>query len=319
MRRIALEEHFVMNEPEHIDRWKSLIPNVPTSATDKILKPLVDLGEGRLEAMSKAGIDLAVLSDVGIVQNVLDPTPALRLAKQSNDFLAKVVQQNPNHFAGFAAVPLVDPKAGADEYERAVTQLGFKGAMINGQTNGHYLDDGRYDVFWERVQALDLPVYLHASDPLVPPVTYEGCPPLSGAVWSWTAETAAHALRMIFNGTFTKYSRAKLILGHMGETLPFLLWRIDRRTKGFATGPTIVPSDIFRKNIVITTSGVFADHPLLCSLAEIGDDSVLYSVDHPFEDMQEAADWFDKAPIPENTREKISWRNAARLLKLEAF
>ena len=201
MHCIALEEHFVMNQPEHIDRWRSLTPNVPTSMTDKILKPLIDVGDGRLEAMSKAGIELAVLSDAGIVQNVLDPTPALRLAKESNDFLAKVVQQNSDHFAGFAAAPLVDPEAGADEFERAVEQLGFRGAMINGQTNGHYLDDERYSVFWERVQALDMPVYLHASDPLVPPVTYEGCPQLTGAVWSWTAETAAHALRLIFNGT----------------------------------------------------------------------------------------------------------------------
>ena len=316
MRRIALEEHFVMNEPAHVDRWRSLIPNVPASVTDKILKPLIDVGDERLEAMSEAGIDLAILSDAGIVQNVLDPTPADRLAKESNDYLAKVVQQNPNRFEGFAAVPLVDPDTGADELERAVTQLGFKGAMINGQTNGHYLDDDRYSVFWERVQAIDVPVYLHASDPLVPPVTYEGCPQLTGAVWSWTAETAAHALRLIFNGTFTKYPKIKLILGHMGETLPFLLWRIDRRTKAFATRSTIVPSDIFRQNIAITTSGVFADQPLLCSLAEIGDDNVLYSVDHPFEIMQEAAKWFDNAPISGETREKIAWRNASRIMKL---
>ena len=314
--RIALEEHFVMDEPEHIDRWRSLIPAVPSSITDKILEPLVDLGEARLEAMAKAGIDMAVLSDAGIVQNVLDPTPAMRLAKESNDYLAAVVQQQPKHYAGFAAVPLVDPKSGADEFERAVTQLGFKGALINGQTNGHYLDDDRYSVFWERVEALGMPVYLHASDPLVPPVTYDGCAQLTGAVWSWTAETAAHALRLIFNGTFTKYPKVRLILGHMGETLPFLLWRIDRRTKAFATGPALTPSDIFKENIVITTSGVFADPPLLCALAEIGDDRILYSVDHPFEIMQEAADWFSNAPISAETREKISWQNAAQLMGL---
>ncbi|WP_419803697.1 amidohydrolase family protein [Terriglobus sp.] len=316
MRRIALEEHFVMNEPEHIDRWKSLIPTAPKSVTDKILTSLVDVGEGRLKAMAQAGIDMAVLSDAGIVQNVLDPTPALRLARESNDYLAKIVQQTPEHYAGFATVPLVDPNAGADEFERAVTQLGFKGALINGQTNGHYLDDDRYSVFWERVQALGVPVYLHAADPLVAPVTYEGCPQLTGAIWSWTAETAAHALRLIFNGTLTKYPDVKVILGHMGETLPFLLWRIDRRTKAFATGPTITPSEVFRKNIVITTSGVFSDPPLLCSLAEIGDDNILYSVDHPFEVMKQAGLWFDKTPISAETREKISWRNASGLLRL---
>ncbi len=316
MRRIALEEHFVMNEPEHVDRWRSLIPTAPSSVTDKILTSLVDVGERRLEAMAEAGIDLAILSDAGIVQNVLDPTPALRLARESNDYLAKIVQQTPEHYAGFATVPLEDPNAGADEFERAVTQLGFKGALINGQTNGHYLDDDRYSVFWERVQALGVPVYLHAADPLVPPVTYDGCPQLTGAIWSWTAETAAHALRLIFNGTLTKYPDVKVILGHMGETLPFLLWRIDRRTKAFATGPTITPSEIFKKNIVITTSGVFSDQPLLCSLAEIGDENILYSVDHPFESMEQAGLWFDKTPISADTREKISWRNTSRLMKL---
>ena len=314
--RIALEEHFVMNKPEHIDRWKSLIPKVPSSITDKILKPLVDVGDARLEAMAKAGIDKAVLSDAGIVQNVLDPTPALRLARDSNDYLAAVIERQPQHYAGFAAVPLVDPKAGADEFERAVTQLGFKGALINGQTNGHYLDEDRFSVFWERAEALGKPVYLHASDPLVPPVTYDGCPQLTGAVWSWTAETAAHALRLIFNGTFTKYPKVTLILGHMGETLPFLLWRIDRRTKAFATGPALTPSEIVRNNTVITTSGVFSDPPLLCALSEIGDDRILYSVDHPFESMQEAAEWFDNAPISAETREKIAWRNAAQLMGL---
>ena len=314
--RIALEEHFVMNEPEHIDRWRSLIPTVPASITDKILEPLVDLGEHRLEAMAKAGIDTAVLSDAGIVQNVLDPTPALRLARESNDYLAAAVQRQPKHYAGFAAVPLVDPSAGADELERAVTQLGFKGALINGQTNGHYLDEDRFSVFWERAEALGKPVYLHASDPSVPPVTYAGCPQLTGAVWSWTAETAAHALRLIFNGTFTRYPKIKLVLGHMGETLPFLLWRIDRRTKAFATGPALTPSEIIRKNIVITTSGVFSDPPFLCALSAVGDDRILYSVDHPFEIMQEAADWFDKAPISAETREKVSWRNAAQLMAL---
>ena len=316
MRRIALEEHFLINEPEHIDRWRSLIPTVPSSVTGKILKPLLDIGEGRLEAMAKAGIDMAVLSDMGIVQNVLDPTPALRLARESNDFLAKVVQQHSDHFAGFAAVPLVDPRAGADEFERAVTQLGFRGALISGQTNGHYLDDDRYNVFWERVEALGMPVYLHAADPVVTPVTYDGCPELTEAIWSWTAETGAHALRLIFNGTFTRYPKIKLILGHMGETLPFLLWRIDRRTKAFATGDTPTPSEIFKKNIVVTTSGVFADAPLFCALAEIGEDRILYSVDHPFEIMQEAADWFDKTPITAETREKISWRNARQLMRL---
>ncbi len=325
MRRIALEEHFIMNEPEHIDRLVPIAPGVPPGPA--ALKALMDVGDGRLEAMAKAGIDFAVLSDAGIVQSVLDPTIAMRLAQQSNDFLAGVVQKHPKHFAGFAAVPLEDPAKGADEFARAITQLGFKGALIYGQTNGHYLDEDRYSVFWERVQALNVPIYLHISEPVVEPVTYVGCPALVGPVFSWTAETAAHALRLILNGTFSKYPNVQLILGHMGETLPYLLWRIDDRMKALQPLETDrmktlmpqnapLPSEVFKKNIVITTSGVFANQPLLCALAEIGDDSVLYSTDYPFESMPEAAAWFDKAPISQQTREKISWRNAARILKL---
>ena len=314
LRRIALEEHFLMNEPEHIERLRPLAPGVPPGET--VLRTLFDVGDGRLEAMARAGVDLAVLSDAGVVQDVLDPTPALRLAKESNDYLARVVQKHPKHFAGFASVPLEDPAKGADELERAITQFGFKGAMINGQTSGHYLDEDRYSVFWERVQALQVPIYLHVSDPIVQPVTYVGCPELQGSVWSWTAETAAHALRMILNGTFLKYPAITLILGHMGETLPYLLWRLDRRTKVLKPQELPTPSEIFKKNILVTTSGVFADEPLLCALAALGDDRVLYSVDHPFEEMQQAAEWFAKASISQDTREKISWRNASRILKV---
>ena len=314
--RIALEEHFVIDEPAHVDRWLTLIPNVPRNITAKIKRPLCDLGEARIQAMAEANIDFAVLSNVGTVQGTLDAATAMSLAQQANDHLAKTVQANPAHFAGFATVPLQDPETGADEFERAVRDLGMRGAMIIGQTNGCYLDDDRFTPLWERAEALDAPIYLHAADAAVMPATYARRPELDGATWSWTAETAAHALRIIFGGVFNRFPKAKLLLGHMGETLPFLLWRLDKRAQAFTQDVAIKPSEIFRRNIAITTAGTFSDEPLDCALKALGEDSIMFSVDHPFEDMKEASSWLDAAPIPEAVSEKISSGNAKRVLRL---
>ncbi len=316
MRRIALEEHFVLNEPTHIERWLTLIPNVPRAMTDKLLSALSDVGERRLEAMSAAGIDLAVLSNVGSVQGVLDPTAAIRLARQANDYLAGVIQKYPTRFAGLATVPLQDPEAGSDELERAVRQLGMKGALLIGHTNGEYLDHDRFSPFWERAEALDAPIYLHAADPMAIPATYADRPELIGATWSWTAETAAHTLRLVFGGVFERYPKARLLLGHMGETLPYLLWRLDARAAAFGGKETAKPADVIRRNVSITTAGMFSDEPLSCALQGMGEDAIMFSVDHPFESMVAASTWFDKAPISEAVRDKISWGNATRILKL---
>ena len=314
--RIALEEHFVVDQPDHVDRWLTLIPTVPKDITAKIKRPLCDLGEARLAAMAEAKIDFAVLSNVGTVQGALDATTAMTLARQANDRLAEAVQAHPDHFAGFATVPLQDPQAGAAELERAVSQLGMKGAMIFGQTDGRYLDDDCFSPLWERAQALDVPIYLHAADAAEMPATYAGRPELDYATWSWTAETAAHTLRIIFGGVFARFPKAKLMLGHMGETLPYLLWRLDKRAQAFTEGAAIKPSEIFRRNIAITTAGTFSDEPLDCALKALGEDAIMFSVDHPFEDMKEASTWLDAAPISDAVRETISSGNAKRILKL---
>ncbi len=317
MRRIALEEHVVLDKPAHIERWATLLANEPKSVLEKIVPTLTDFGEQRLRAMSQAGIDFAVLSSVGTVQGVLDATRALDIAREANDGLAEIVRSRPERYAAFATVPLQDPSAGADELERAVTQLGMKGTLLFGQTNGVYLDDERFDPFWERAQGLDVPVYLHAANALIQPVTYAGRPELLGPTWSWTAETAAHALRMIFGGVFTRFPKARLILGHMGEALPYLFWRLDKRAQAFGATEAIRPSEIMRKNVALTTAGVFSDTPLLAALTAMGEDAIMFSVDHPFESMTEASTWLDAAAVTEAVREKLSFANAVRILKLE--
>ena len=190
--------------------------------------------------------------------------------------------------------------------------------MIFGHTAGVYLDDPVCRPFWERAEALGVPVYLHAADAATTPSSYAGRPELLGAAWSWTAETATHALRIVLGGVFERYPGAQLILGHLGETLPFLLWRTDRQTANRAPDrdPELAPSRLIRRNVSVTTSGAFSDAPLLCALSELGEDRVLFSVDHPFEDGEVAASWLRSAPVSDEVRERIGAGNARRLLRL---
>lgn len=315
-RKIALEEHFLTPELEMY--WEPTVAELPAERRQSILDSLTDFSGPRLADMDAAGIDLAVLSIAGPgAQAEPDAAVAVREAARANDALARVVQDRPARYAGFAHLAMQDPRAAAAELERCVTQLGFKGAMINGQTQGHYLDEDAFFPFWERAEALDVPVYLHPADPQTPYAAFQGHNLLTRAIWGWTVETATHALRMVFGGTFERFPGARLILGHMGETLPFLLWRLDSRSKLYAGySLSLPPSGYVRRNIAITTSGQCADEPLLCALASMGEDNVMFSVDHPFERMTEAADFIDGAAVGDATRAKLCHGNAKRLLKL---
>jgi 2,3-dihydroxybenzoate decarboxylase len=317
VRKIALEEHMLLNREEHIDRWRTLVPMIPEQYQQRLIAQLTDTSR-RLEVMDQAEIDLAVLSSGAVVQgSSLEPAAALRIARQTNDHLAEVVRARPDRFAAFAATPLQHPEQGADELQRAVEQLGLAGTMLFGQTGGRYLDDRAFDPFWERAQDLGVPVYLHAADaPAVPP-SQAGRPELRGPTWSWTAETATHALRLVFGGVFGRFPRLRVILGHMGETLPFFLWRLDQRAGAFADhAPDLTPSALVRRNIQITTAGAFSDDPLRCALDALGQDSVMFSVDYPFESMTEAATWLDAAKLDPHVRAKIEHENAQALLRL---
>jgi 2,3-dihydroxybenzoate decarboxylase len=316
MRKIALEEHFTAPE---VNKYVAKPPRRDTISAD-IEKRLADLGQLRLETMDKAGIDLAVLSVTAPgVQAEPDAKTAIRVARSANDLLAREVQKQPKRYAGFAHLAMQDAAAAANELQRAVKELQFKGALINGQTAGHYLDEDRYLPFWERVQELDVPVYLHPGDLADHPAMFAARPELNGATWAWTVETATHALRLVFGGTFKRFPKLKVILGYMGETLPFLLWRLDSRWK-LLSGEDIpagwLPSDIIKRNIVITTAGVCADGPLIEAIGAMGEDSVMFSVDYPYEDTQIAADFIDSAPISEAVRAKVCHGNAERLLRL---
>jgi 2,3-dihydroxybenzoate decarboxylase len=316
-RKIALEEHF--STPALAAKYVARPTRSDTLFAD-IERRLADFDELRLETMDKAGIDLTVLSvTTPGVQAETDVKSAIKLAQEANDLLARQVQKRPKRYAGFAHLPTQNAGAAADELQRAVKELGFKGALINGQTNGHYLDADMYLPFWERVQDLDVPVYLHPGEMADHPAMFAGRPELNGPVWAWTADTAAHALRLVFGGTFTRFPRLKIILGHMGETLPFLLWRFDSRWEcqlGETVPPESLPSTIIKRHFAITTAGVCDPAPLADAIAALGEDSVMFSVDYPYEDTQTAANFIETAPLSEAVRAKVCHGNAQRILRL---
>lgn len=239
-------------------------------------------------------------------------------AKKINDFLVEQISHHPDRFGGFATLPMQSPPDAANELERCVKQFGFHGALINGHTHGHYLDEDQYQVFWERVAGLNVPIYLHPTNAWQTPQNYQDHPELGGAVWGWAPETATHVLRMLFSGLFDRFPKLQIIAGHGGESLPYFLWRFDSRFKIMNFGSQLKkqPSSYIRENIAITTSGLFSTPPLRCALEELGEDRVLFSVDYPYESSKAAGDWLDNAGLAADTLTKVASGNAKRLLHL---
>jgi len=281
---------------------------------------LLDLEGNRLAAMDTYEIDMQVLSlSTPGIQGETDADQAIRMAQQMNDYLAGCVRNHPDRYAGFAALPLQNPTAAADELERAVTQLGFKGAMVNGHTHGEYLDERKFWVVWEQAEQLGVPIYLHPANPPSDQMKiYAGYPGLLGAAWNWTVETATHALRIICSGVFDAFPNAILLLGHMGEALPYTLRRIDDGWKRSPQSNQLqrLPSFYIKQNVMITTSGNCSVEALICALLAVGADHILFSADYPYVSLENMVQFIEAAPISEIDREKICHLNARRLLKL---
>jgi 2,3-dihydroxybenzoate decarboxylase len=278
---------------------------------------LSDMGELRLREMDEAGIDLQVMSETAPATQNLDPESAVRLARRSNDFLHEAVRAHPDRFAGFATLPTPDPAAAADELERAVTRLGFKGAMIMGLTHGRFLDEKDFWPIFERAAALDVPIYIHPGPPhrAVVEAYYKDFPDLVGAPLAFTVETLTHTVRLIVRGVFDAYPGLKIIVGHLGEALPFLLWRIDN-TLARHTKLARAFSDYARQHFYVTTSGAFSNTALQCTIAELGVEKILFAVDWPFMPNVPGRKFMDAAPISEDDRALIFGGNARKLLKL---
>jgi 2,3-dihydroxybenzoate decarboxylase len=327
MRYIALEEAFFIPEladlqPAH----QRLMQLMKPEFADRYQRRLPDFTEYRLTEMDEAGIDMQVLSLTSPgVQVDIDAEPARANARFANDYLAKIIAQHPDRFRGFAALPLQDPAAAAAELERAVTQVGLCGALVNdciSGPGGRYLDAPEYDELWSAVESLGVPLYLH---PGAPPADHwrviDGRPELYGATWSWAAEVSGHALRLVFGGVFDRHPGATLILGHMGEFLPFQRSRLDSRYATLEIEATTTPlerppSAYLGTNVVFTNSGVFSPAVMLGAVLEIGADAMMFSVDYPYEASHEAVQGFERTTLHPSDREKIAHGNAERLLRI---
>jgi 2,3-dihydroxybenzoate decarboxylase len=311
---IALEEHYL--DKEFADRFAG----ADAVRDPKTVERLYDLGELRLREMDEAGIDMQILSHGAPSAQKLSGADAVAITRRVNDRLDAVVRANPARFQAFAALPTIDPKAAAEELERT-TRLGFRGAMIHGLANGVFLDDKRFWPIFERAQALDVPIYLHPSlpAPAVMNAYYDDYaadfPMVARAAWGYTVETATLAIRLALSGVFDAYPGLKIVLGHLGETLPFLVWRVDHALA--RPGAKAVRfRDIFCSHFYVTTSGNFSNPALLCCMMEMGIDRILFSVDWPFVANKPAVEWMKAVPLCDEDKVKILSGNAKKLFRL---
>ncbi|MBV9955798.1 MAG: amidohydrolase [Pseudolabrys sp.] len=313
---IAIEEHYY--DAELVKTFQG-----PEAAKGgPIDERLYDYGALRLKEMDEAGIDIQVLSHGAPATQKLSADVAAKVASGVNDRLAAIVKANPKRFAGFCALPTAVPEAAADELERCVKQLGMKGAMIHGTANGEFLDKQKYWPIFARAEELDVPIYLHPAlpDPRVTEIYLadyiKDFPLVARPAWGFTVETATMAIRLVLSGLFEKHPKLKLILGHFGETLPFLLWRIDSALKR-PGGKQVAFRDIFSKNFYLTTSGFFSNPALLCCVMEMGVDHILFAVDWPFVmDNKPGVAWMENVPLSDEDKAKILSGNAKKLLRM---
>ncbi len=329
MRTIALEEHCLTPELRDL-LGPQIHPYYPVHRWPPPLeRRLLDIGEGRIAEMDAHGIDVQVLS---MVQPGLEHSPAdkaVPVARAFNDRLAESTAQHPDRFAAFAALPTADPAAAADELARAVNELGFKGALINGRSQERFLDDQFFWPMFEAAEALGVPIYLHPMPP--PKAVYDAYYAgfgddvgfmLAAPAWGWHIETGLHAVRLILAGVFDRFPALQIIIGHMGEVIPFMLMRIDDTLGGGTaldpakTATELSVKEYFQRNFHITTSGIFTDPPLRCAIDTFGAERIMFAVDHPFSDGAIARRWLDQAAISDEEREQIAHSNAERLLRL---
>jgi gamma-resorcylate decarboxylase len=317
--KIAVEEHFAI--PDTTNRSLRYRTEYWTSLQPKLL----DLHERRLAEMDQTGIEIEIISlNSNGVQSILDAAEAAELARRANDALAETIARRRDRFAALAALPMQDPQAAAEELERAVRDLGFKGALVNSFSQlgaadtAIYYDLPQYRPFWAVVERLGVPFYLHPRDPLPSRrQAYEGHVWLVGSPWGFAEETAIHALRLMGSGLLDDHPRLKIVIGHLGERIPYDLWRLDHRLAKVPDRPAKRKmGDYFRQNFYVTTSGNFCTQSLIHAVLTLGADRVLFAVDYPFEDHVQAAAWFDRADIAEADRRKIGRDNAIALFGL---
>jgi uncharacterized protein len=324
LRTITLEEHFVspgwLAGPGRDFAEQLRGRGAPGT---RIVEQLQDVGDGRMAEMDAAGIDMQVLSlnSPGVEQ--ADVEEQVAIARESNDFLIDVVKKNPKRFAAFAALPVAAPELAAEELDRRVRHQGFKGTLINGHSRGRYLDDKFFWPILERAEALNVPIYLH---PTVPPkpvvdILYGGFSPVvsgtfAAAGWGWHIETGVHLIRMVLGGVFDRYPKLQVVVGHLGEGVPFMLQRLNRNLPTRMTKLDRPLAAYLRENVHYTFAGFNFTATFLDLLLEVGPERIMFSVDHPYGSMAEARAFLEHIPVSAADRERIAHGNAERLFNL---
>jgi hypothetical protein len=326
MRIVTLEEHLTFPElTSQIPKEIMAKYSIDRSPMIQQLSPrLADITGERLRSMDNNGISLQILSVAGAGADLLNSKEGPAFAKQYNDTIAEKITDHPDRFAAFAHLPMSAPQDAADEMERTIKAYGFKGALINGLTNDKFLDNLEFAPILQRAELLDVPIYLHPGLPpkAVVDAYYSSLPKHSGmllsiAGWGWHSETAIHVLRLIISGTFDRYPKLKLIIGHMGEMLPMMMVRCDNAFKPEKVGinqRSVI--ETLREQVFITTSGIFTNPPLMTAIDTFGIDNIMFSVDYPFSTNEQGREFLDKISLSSDQVEKIAHGNADKLLKL---
>lgn len=337
--RIATEEAFA--PPELIDRYKALLQyrsyndpgfeslwgfyaGNPNPRIREVLARMTDLGDLRLRDMDQTGIARQILSLTAPGVQVFDATEAVELARASNDFMVDAIRKHPDRFSGLAAIAPQNPAGAAKELERGVRTLGLKGAIINSHTRGEYLDDEKFWPIFEAAEALDVPVYIHPTTPpanMIGPFLERG---LDGAIFGFAVETSLHILRLIVGGVFDRYPKLTIVIGHLGEALPFWLSRFDFMHNRMVTANRYAsvkklerrPSDYIRENIFITTSGMAWEPPILYCQSLLGVDRVMYAMDYPYQFVPEEVTVIDNLAISAADKKKLYQTNAERVFRI---
>ena len=322
--KIAFEEHVGIKET--VENTRSFAGE--SGRWEAFTQELLDTDNQRIEGMDKTGIEYALLSiNAPGVQGILDTNEAIEVARKGNDRMADAMAKHPRRYGGLAALPMQDPDAASAELTRAVKELGFKGCMVNGFTqkdvpdSAIYYDIPEYRSFWATVSELDVPFYLHPRMQIPSRAqNYEGHPWLMSAPWGFAVETSIHSLRLCGSGLFDDFPNLRIVIGHLGENIPFALWRVDARMRfsprGYRGKRPL--GEYFMDHFHITCSGFFSDPAFKCTVEVMGTDRMYFCADYPFERMEDAADWYDATPtIADSDKLKIGRTNAIKLFNLD--
>jgi 5-carboxyvanillate decarboxylase len=333
VRRIATEEAFAV--PEQFDAYRALgrstwsSPDVVfwsrilDNPENRLIDALLDVDDARIADMDANGVDVQLLLLTSPGVQVLDAATATAMAARANDLLAEAIARHPDRLAGLAAFAPQDPARAADEMRRAIEELGLNGFVVNSHTEGEYLDQEKFWPILEAAEALDAPIYIHPR-----PLPQAAIGPyldqeLWAGIWGYAAETGLHGLRLITSGIFDRFPKLKIVLGHMGEGLPYFAYRIDYMSRilrqiGSHKPYELDPSEYLKRNFLITTSGMNHHPPLELCLEELGADNIMWAIDYPYQQTPECVEFMDSAPIAPEDREKIYAGNAERVFGIGA-